>query len=168
MTVEPAIDATAYKVREHVGPHDRSSIFGLLNNSGFFLTQEMAYGMDLLDEHLRRGENSSYKFIIYEQDGQLLGYACYGPIRYSDRRFHLHWMTVERHHQHQGLGGIIEAAITQKIRALGGVKIYAEVSNRDQHIPVRLFYEKCGYMLAGTIHDYYADGSDVMFYAKNL
>lgn len=168
MSDEFTFSVADYKVREGVTPDDRSSIFRILNTSGYFLPREMAYGMDLFDEHLRRGENSSYKFILYEQDAALLGYASYGPVKYSDRRYHLHWLAVDRNHQHHGLGRIIEAAVVAKVRALGGSRLYAEVSNREHHTKARQFYEKCGYSLAASLPDYYADGSDTLFYAKEL
>lgn len=155
-------------LREHIVPHDRHTIFALLNNSGFFLPREMAYGMDLFDEHLLKGDNSSYRFLLHEQDGALLGYGCYGPIRLSDKRYHLHWLAVDRHHQKNGIGRLLEEAIINKIRLLGGNKVYAEISNRDHHEPVRVFYEKCGYVLAASIPDYYADGDDKVLYVKDL
>jgi ribosomal protein S18 acetylase RimI-like enzyme len=128
----------------------------------------MAYGMDLFDEHLLKGETSNYKFMLHEKDGELLAYGCYGLIKLSNRRYHLHWLAVDRNHQKHGLGVQLEAAIASKIRAINGVKIYAEISNRDYHAPVRVFYEKCGYRLAAAIADYYADGDDKVLYVKDL
>lgn len=97
------VDIFAFKkpelpIRDYVEPRDRHNIFSLLNSSGLFLPREMAYGMDLLDEHLRKGENSHYNFTLYEQDNRLLGYGCYGGLRLSDRRYHLHWMAVDKQH----------------------------------------------------------------------
>jgi ribosomal protein S18 acetylase RimI-like enzyme len=158
----------AFAMREEITPRDRNLIFTLLNNSGFFHPREMAYGMDLFDEHLLKGEASSYQFMLHEKNGMLLGYGCYGPIKLSDRRYHLHWLAVDRNCQKQGIGHLLEAAITDKIRAIGGLKIYAEISNRDEHAPVRVFYEKCGYRLAAAIADFYADGDDKVLYVKDL
>ena len=155
-------------IREYIQPIDRHKIFKLLNECGFFLPREMAYGMDLFDEHLLKGENSSYRFLLHEDNGELLAYGCYGPIRLSNQRYHLHWLAVDRDRQKKGLGRMIETAIANKIRLLGGSKIYAELSNRDHHAPVRVFYEKCGYNLAASIPDYYADGDDKVLYVKDL
>jgi ribosomal protein S18 acetylase RimI-like enzyme len=106
--------------------------------------------------------------MLHEKDRQLLAYGCYGPIKLGDRRFQLHWLAVENAHQGHGLGHLLEAAITNKIRVQGGLKIYAEISNRDYHAPVRVFYESCGYRLAAAIADYYADGDDKVIYVKDL
>ncbi len=159
---------TKFPVREQVVPGDRNKIFSLLTGSGFFHPREMAYGMDLLDEHLLRGESSSYKFMLHEIDNMLLAYGCYGPIRLSDRRYLLHWLAVDRNYQHQGLGQKLETAIAAKIRSLGGAKIYAEISNRDVHAPARGFYEICGYKLAAAIPDYYADNDHKVLYVKDI
>ena len=160
--------ASSFVVREEIVASDRAKIFTLLHTSGHFLPREMAYGMDLFDEHLMRGEISHYHFILYEKNEKVLGYVCYGAIRLSDRRFHLHWMAVDRTCYHQGLGRHLEEAVTQKIIKLGGIKIYAETSNRDYHKVARAFYESCGYKPSATIPDYYGDKDDMVFYVKDV
>ncbi len=157
-----------FQVREHIEPHDRHRIFSLLNTGGYFLPREMAYGMDLLDEHLMKGDMSHYNFMLYEHQDALVGYGCYGPIRLSDKRFHLHWLVVDKDYHHQGLGRVLEEAIVAKVRSLGGVKIYAETSNRDYHKAARAFYEGCGYAPAATIPEYYGDKDDMVFYVKDV
>jgi GNAT superfamily N-acetyltransferase len=168
MTPPLSNEMADFKVREEITPSDRHLIFNLITNSGFFRPREMAYGMDLFDEHLLKGELSNYQFMLHEKEGQLLAYGCYGPVKLCDRRYHLHWLAVDRLYQGQGLGHLLEAAITRKIGIQGGVKIYAEISNRDYHAPVRVFYESCGYRLAAAIADYYSDGDDKVIYVKDL
>ncbi|MFY9287402.1 MAG: GNAT family N-acetyltransferase [Alphaproteobacteria bacterium] len=157
-----------YHLREHVDPKDRNKVFRLLNSSGgYFLPREMAYGMDLFDEHLTRGDASHYRFLLHEQDETLLGYGCYGPIRFSDRRYHLHWMMIHKEMQGRGLGIMLETAISTKVRGLGGTKIYATVSNRTYQ-STKSFYEKCGYKLIANITDLYGDGDDMVYCMKDL
>lgn len=162
------LDPASLRVRETIEPADRHRIFNLLHSSGFFLPREMSYGMDLLDEHLMKGDNSSYHFILYEHEGKLIAYGCFGPIRLCDRRYHLLWILVDPNHHHQGLGRHLEKTIVDRIRAFGGVKIYTQASNRDYHAAARAFYESCGYHPVATMNDYYGDKDDVVFYEKNL
>jgi ribosomal protein S18 acetylase RimI-like enzyme len=161
-------DLSLFHVREEVRASDRSRIFNLLHSSGYFLPREMSYGMDLLDEHLMKGEKSSYHFVLYERDDALVGYGCYGPIRLCDRRYHLLWVLVDPAYHHQGLGRHLEAEIIKRIRSFGGVKVYAQTSNRDYHKAARAFYEGCGYQASATIPDYYGDKDDVVFYVKDV
>lgn len=157
-----------FAIRERILPSDRAKISTLLNGSGIFLPREMAYGMDLFDEHLMKGDLSQYRFIIYERGPQILGYGCYGAIRLSDRRYLLHWLAVDRNNLQHGLGRQIEDAITTRIRLLGGQRLYAQTSNRDYHDPARAFYEKCGYTRSAIVPDYYGDHDDMVLYVKNL
>ena len=84
------------------------------------------------------------------------------------RNYHLHWLAVDRQWLHHGLGRQIEAAIVSTIRRLGGVKIFAETSNRDYHEAARSFYENCGYQISATVSDYYGDRDDMVLYVKDL
>jgi GNAT superfamily N-acetyltransferase len=154
--------------RETIQAGDRHKVFELLHSSGFFLPREMAYGMGLFDEHLRRGEASAYQFMLHEREGQILAFGCYGIIPLTDRRYHLHWLAVDRAHQSGGLGRLLEKAICHKIHSLGGTRIDAELSTRGPLEKARIFYEKCGYKLAVAIPDYYADGDNKVLYVKNL
>ncbi|HEU0118663.1 MAG TPA: GNAT family N-acetyltransferase [Alphaproteobacteria bacterium] len=154
-------------MREDVRPNDRQKVFTLLNSSGYFLPREMAYGMGLFDEHLMHGEKSNYRFLLLERDGMLLGYGCYGPVRCSDRRYHLHWMTIDRNIQHQGLGRMLADAIADKVRGLGGVKIFGTVSNRTYR-ETQAFYSSCGYKLVAELPDYYGDGDAMVYCVKDL
>jgi ribosomal protein S18 acetylase RimI-like enzyme len=164
MTVFP----TSLTLREQPSPADRQPVFQLLNAGGYFLPREMAYGMDLFDEHLRKGEKSHYRFILAEDHGVLRGYACYGPIRLSNNRFHLHWIAVDRNYMHHGLGSALEHEIVKQVKILGGVKIFAETSHRHDHAAAHAFYESCGYEAAASVSDYYSDGDDMVFYVKDV
>ena len=78
-------DKKSFDIRETITATDRSKIAHLLHSSGYFLPREMAYGMDLFDEHLIKGDISQYRFILYEHEHALLGYGCYGAIRLSEK-----------------------------------------------------------------------------------
>ena len=54
------------------------------------------------------------------------------------------------------------------IAAAGGEAVYAETSNRPQHVPTRAFYERFGYGRAALLPDFYAPGDDKVIYLKRL
>jgi ribosomal protein S18 acetylase RimI-like enzyme len=162
------IDEVQVKLREDVMPGDRGKLFDLLNIGGFFYPHEMAYGMGLFDEHLFKGENSSYQFMLYEQEHMILACGCYGLLPLTNKRYHLHWIAVADGYHKHGIGSRLEAAIVGRIRMQGGVKVYAEVSNRAYHARARKFYELCGYRIGVTIPDYYGTGDDKLLYVKDV
>ena len=161
-------DFLSFTLREHVEPTDRRSIFELLSTGGFFYPHEMAYGMGLFDEHLIKGESSSYHFMLYEKDKKIVACGCFGVLPLTDRRYHLHWIAVAADQHGQGIGHRLETAIVTRIRMQGGIKVYAEISNRDYHEPARKFYEHCGYRPGTVISDYYALGDDKLLYVKDV
>jgi ribosomal protein S18 acetylase RimI-like enzyme len=170
MTENPPSPQTplSFALREHVVPSDRGKLFDLLNSGNFFYPHEMAYGMGLFDEHLLKGENSSYQFMLYEEARQMVACGCYGALPLTDRRYHLHWLIVAPNHHNKGVGRRLEAAMIARIRLQGGVKVYAETSNRPYHARARKFYELCGYKPGAVIIDYYAAGQDKMLYVKDV
>jgi ribosomal protein S18 acetylase RimI-like enzyme len=157
-----------FTLREELTARDRGRIFNLLNTGGFFTTREMAYAMNLLDRSFREGETGDYRFILLEDGNTLLGYGCYGLLPLCHGRYHIYWIAIDRTRRNQGLGKRIETAITASVRKLGGAKIYAEISNRGEDDPTQLFYAHCGYKLAATIPNYYADGDSMMLFEKDL
>jgi ribosomal protein S18 acetylase RimI-like enzyme len=167
MTSDP-VTTLSFTLREHVTPYDRNKIFNLLNRGGFFYPHEMAYGMGLFDEHLLRGENSSYQFMLYEAEDRILACGCFGLLPLTDRRYHVHWLAVAADHHGQGIGGKLEAAIVARIRTQGGARIYAEISNRPYHARARAFYERCGYRPQIVIPGYYGLGDDKLLYVKDI
>jgi ribosomal protein S18 acetylase RimI-like enzyme len=164
----PSDPGPAPILREQVAPSDRTKLFKLIQDCGAFYPHEMAYGMGLFDEHLLRGENSSHQFMLYEQDGSLIAYGCFGPLPLTDRRYHLYWLVVGSGASSKGIGKALESAIAKRVRTQGGVRLYAETSNRATHEGARQFYEHCGYRLDTVTPDYYGDGHDKVVYVKDL
>jgi len=168
MITDPLSSPLSFNLREHVVPHDHSKIFDLLSSGGFFYPYEMAYGMGLFDEHLLKGEKSSYQFMLYEAEDRILACGCFGLLPLTEHHYHLHWLAVAADHHGQGIGQKLEVAIIARIRMQGGVRVYAEISNRSHHARARKFYEQCGYRSGAVIPGYYATGDDKILYVKDV
>jgi ribosomal protein S18 acetylase RimI-like enzyme len=162
------IDTADIALREEIAPSDRSRIFKLLSAGGFFTTREMAYAMNLLDRSFLGSEAGDFRFMLLEQKDILLGYGCYGLLPLCNARYHIYWMAIDRHHRGKGIGKRLEAAITSNIRKLGGAKIYAEISDRNEDRLPQHFYAQCGYKHVATIPSYYADGDSMLLLEKEL
>jgi ribosomal protein S18 acetylase RimI-like enzyme len=58
--------------------------------------------------------------------------------------------------------------VEEKIREMGGKRIYVETSSREQYEPTRLFYSRCGYRKEATLKNFYSPGDDKVIYLRVL
>ena len=49
---------------------------------------------------------------------------------------------------------------------IGGTRLYAETSSRDQYEPTRAFYLRRGYTVAARLPEFYGSGDDKLVYSK--
>jgi D-alanine-D-alanine ligase len=160
--------ADSRNFREIVTIADRDGFETILQGTGFFSEAEVAIALELVDAFLAEGTKSGYHFLVCEQDGELLGFSCYGPIPGTASSFDLYWIAVHRRHQRKRLGNVILAETEARIRALGGTRVYAETSGRDLYHPTRSFYDGNGFAQEARIKNYYGPGDDQVLYGKVL
>ncbi len=134
-----------------------------------FRPSEVAVATQLLDAHLAGDED--YRFIgafNAEVDGELVGYACWGPTPGTEGTNDLYWIVVERTQQGSGVGSQLLDHVERTIRAEGGRLIVVETSSRADYTGTRAFYERRGYTRAANLPGYYAPGDDLVIYLKDL
>ncbi len=154
--------------RERVTPGDEEHVRGIAASTGFFSTEEIEAAVGLVRERLERGAASGYAFLFAEQEGHVAGFTCYGPIARTQGSYRLHWIAVHRHFRGVGLGRVLLFATEQRIARAGGRKVYAETSGRAPYLPIRGFYEACGYIAEATLTDFYAPGDDKVIHSKSV
>jgi GNAT superfamily N-acetyltransferase len=154
--------------RDEVTPADAEHVRQLVESTGVFNPVEEDCAVELLQERLARGPASGYHFVFAEQDGQVVGYACYGPIALTVGSHDLYWIAVRRTTQGQGLGRRLMEEVKRRVRADGGQRIYIETSTRPPYIPTRAFYERCGCRLEVVLEDFYAAGDGKAIYVLVL
>lgn len=152
--------------RQTVEALDRDHVRTIAESTRMFRSDEVDVAVELVDERLAKGDLSGYNFLFAELDGQVVGYACYGPIACTISSFDLFWIAVRQDQQGQGLGRHLIEASEQLIQQAGGTRIYIDTSGRSQYEPTRRFYERCGYSADATLADFYAPGDDRVIYAK--
>ena len=120
-------------------------------SSGFFSEAEIEVAVELVQERLNKGVESGYHFLFAEQDQKVAGYSCFGPIPCTVESYDIYWIAVQQELRRSGLGVEILKKVEEKIREMGGKRIYVETSSREQYRPTRSFYRRCGYRREATL-----------------
>ncbi len=157
---------TPWTFRYEATPADRHAVRKIVESTGFFNAAEVAIAVELVDERLAKGPASGYHFVFADRDGRTEGYASYGPIAGTAASYDLYWIAVEASLHRAGLGRTLLAESERLIREAGGRRVYIETSNRDQYVPTRKFYDRCGYQLEALLKDFYGPGDDKAIYVK--
>ncbi len=151
--------------RDRVLPADAGEVRDIVASTGFFSAEETDVAEELVTEHLAKGPDSGYLFVFAETPaGQVLGYACYGPVPCTARTFDLYWIAVRAEARGLGLGRALLAEVEMRLGLAGGGKLIAETSSREQYAPTRSFYLACGFGVEARIGDYYAPGEDILYF----
>src|SRR5438128_11958147 len=114
--------------RTKVHKSDLQIIQELTAQTGVFSEDEVTVAVELANEKLLQGEQSSYQFLFAEINNEVIAYTCYGEIPFTDKRFDLYWIAVHPKMQKLGIGKIIHEKTEELIKQLYGQYIYAETS----------------------------------------
>ncbi len=133
-----------------------------------FSPAEIQIAAELVSEFLKEGANSGYLFTVAESEGDVIGYACFGPIPCTVSSYDLYWIAVHPSWQHSGIGGRLLDDIERWIADKGGTRMYVDTSGRDAYVSTRAFYERMGYTRAAVLPDFYSPGDDKVIYVKSL
>jgi GNAT superfamily N-acetyltransferase len=166
MNVRGSVGSPA--LRTEVRASDRDIVRRMIAGSGFFSDAEVDVAVELVDERVAKGPASGYEFLFAEQDGRVVGYACYGEIACTVGSYDLYWVAVDPGLRGRGVGRWLMLQVDDAIRARAGRKVYAETSGRAQYEPTRRFYCHCGYEQAADFPDFYAPGDAKVVYEKTL
>ena len=156
------------RMRYEVTAPDREVVRSLVAATGFFTSAEVDVAVELVDTRLDKGPDSGYHFVFAERDGGVAGYTCYGPIPATECSFDLYWIAVSPPAQGEGLGRRLLEATERLIREQGGARVYVDTSSAASYGPTRAFYERCGYLIASLLDDFYAPGNGRVTYCKVL
>ncbi|MDY0000429.1 MAG: GNAT family N-acetyltransferase [Polyangia bacterium] len=154
--------------RTEPGRGDAERVSALVAATGMFHDYEVPVAAELVDERIAKGEASGYHFLFVEEGGELRGYACFGPVACTASSFDLFWIAVHPTMQGHGLGRRLIEGVEGRAREMGGTRIYIETSHREQYLPTRGFYQRCGYDLVSVLEDFYAPGDAKATYCKVL
>ena len=156
------------ELREELTPADPDRIRNLAAATGFFSREEAEVAAELAEERLTRGAASGYHFLLAEEAGELLGFACFGPIPCTRGAYDLYWIVVRPDRQGGGLGRLLLTAAEARIAAAGGRRVYIDTSSRPQYAPTRAFYRACGFHQEALLADFYDRNDGKVIFCKVL
>ena len=150
-------------------PEEASAILAIADAVGVFDREEVAIVDELLREYVGDGpQKSGYYFLSCVQNGQVIGFACYGPRAMTRGTFDLFWICSARGEQGKGVGSALLRQAEQAVRAAGGYLLIVETSNTPGYEAARRFYEAHAYRREAVIQDFYSKGDGLVLYSKRL
>jgi len=158
----------AVRYRSRPRPSDRVALRRLVAATRVFYPSERAIARELLDERLRLGAKSSYRFWFAEAGGELVGYCAYGRVPLTRRSFDLYWIVVARGYQGRGIGLGLLALAERAVERRGGGGLYIETSSRRVYDRTRRFYLRAGYAQVATLRNFYAPRDHKVVFCKAI
>jgi len=154
------------RYRKRPEPADAAALRRLVASTGVFYRYERAVALELLEARLKQGPKSGYSFFFAERDGELLGYAAWGPVPLTRGTFDLYWIAVAPAAQGLGVGQALLELVERAIAARGGGSLYIETSSRKVYARARRFYLAAGYRRVARLRDFYAPGDHKLMFCK--
>ncbi len=150
-------------------PADGPQIHKITASTSVFSQEEVECVDELWNDFQSHGaETSGYYFLVERENGQVLGFACYGPRALTDRTYDLYWIAVDPGARRGGVGRKLLAATEEAVRARQGRLLIVETSGLLKYEPTRAFYLATGYLLEATLKDFYSEGDDLVIFTKRL
>ncbi|HAE87256.1 TPA: N-acetyltransferase [Candidatus Marinimicrobia bacterium] len=157
------------KIRRGIRPSDLEHIGMILVSSGLFHDYEINTALDIGREGISKGEASGYIFLFLEEaEHPPLGFAVFGPVPCTHKRYDLYWIGVHKPAQGKGYGKILLQACETIISQMDGEIIYIETSSREDYQPTREFYLKNGYRIETILPNFYDEGDSKYIFSKRL
>jgi len=145
---------------------DVARVRAIVEATGRFNAEEVAIAVELVEDRLTKGAASDYAFVLAEEGGTLVGYACFGRIPGTEGSYDVYWLAVDPRAQGRGVGREILRACEAEVVRLGGRRIYLDTSARPDYAPARAFYEACGYRCEAVLRDFYRPGDGKAIFCR--
>lgn len=136
---------------------------------GLFWDYEIPIALEVFDD--ATGANPSgvidpdYESGGVAIEGELVGWAVWGPRPAEVATFDLYWIVVDPAYQGRGIGGKLLDEMERRIAGRAR-SVVVETSGRADYEATRGFYEARGYQLIDRVADFYAPGDDQVVYQK--
>lgn len=150
----------------------RNRVGQILRSSRLFREDEVDVALELFDQSVEDetgAKDQDYTFVgAYDTDGELGGFACYGPTPDTDRTYDLYWIAVDQAAQGVGSGTSLLAEVERRLQERGARLVVVETSSRPDYEGTRNFYLRRGYREAARIRDFYGPSDGRVIFTKRL
>ncbi len=150
----------------HLAARHRDALASILTRTKEFSEDDREVALELLDLGIRRED--TYRFWVFEENEQALGYICFGPTPMTVGTFDLYWICVDPDAKGKGVGKALVAKIEEELRNEGGRLIRVETAGTAEYASTRAFYDRLGYETVARIRDFYWPGNDLFIYGRYL
>jgi len=145
---------------------DKQQLIEIAKEAGVFSLEEVKVAGDLVDDYFKNTEGSGYRFYIADENGQVAGYICYGPVTATQGTWDVYWLAVSPKLGGQGIGRTLLLVMEEDIRGRSGRMIMIDTSSTPKYKAARSLYLKMGYDIVSTIPDFYSVGDDKEIFRK--
>jgi ribosomal protein S18 acetylase RimI-like enzyme len=140
----------------------------LAEGTSVFKPMEINTLQDVLTDYHATMHAYGHYGVVYEDAGEIVGFAYFAPASATDRTWYLYWIAVSKQRQARGVGGALLQHAEAEIRLANGRLLIIETSMLPHYELTRRFYLKHGYEVAGVVRDFYADGDDLVIFRKHF
>lgn len=155
-------------IRALDGSH-RQPLAQALAEIPLFTPEEVSCALELVDIYLNDPAQKDYQALVaLDEEGALLGFACYGPVPLTSGSFDLYWIAVAPSRQRRGVGTLLLRRVEDEVQRSGARMLLVETSGREEYEGTRSFYGGNGYREASRIADYYSPGDDCLLFQKRF
>jgi ribosomal protein S18 acetylase RimI-like enzyme len=169
-----------------MNPSHRERVAEIVRSTMLFREEEITVALELFDaahavpsSHVSGGladtpatspsVSFDYAFLgAFTQDGELTGFACYGPTPATDRTFDLYWIAVDARLHGAGCGTLLLKEVERRLERHRARVLVVETSSRSDYAGTREFYMKRGYQQVARVRDYYAPADDRIIFTKRF
>lgn len=149
-------------------PSETAHLVQLAQGTDVFKPMEIVALREVLDDYYAANAALGHRSVSYERDGEVLGFAYFAPAAMTDRTWYLYWIAVTKQRQARGIGAALLSYAEEDIQRAGGRIFLIETSSLPKYDATRKFYVKYGYEQHAVVHDFYADGDNLVIYRKRL
>jgi GNAT superfamily N-acetyltransferase len=150
-----------------IEPSDTPALVEMARGTDAFKPIEIEALREVLDDY-HAANAAAHRAVAIEQDGRVVGFAYFAESAMTDRTWSLWWIVVDRQMQARGVGGELLRYVESVVKSLAGRQLLIETSSLPRYEPTRQFYLKHGYAQAALVKDFYADGDDLVYFAKRM
>lgn len=149
-------------------PRDVEAILSTAEASGIFDPPDLVEVRGMLENRFGEAESQDQRWIVDDDDGNVVAVAYYTPERLTAGTWNLHMLVVHPDKQGQGRGATLIRHVEDELRQCGGRLLIVETLGIDDFEGQRSFYLKNGFEREATIRNFYDAGFDKVVFAKPL